>query len=297
MGGIWTYYSWYYKEILIPSTAPVNVTTELTVKEAGSKGDESGQSNEQSKAIELVITAKNPSTRTVYLLPNCWFASGVTIWSKSASEDTWVELSGYANLHTAPSDTAPTHRILEKGAALRAIEGRESWLQVVVPETFETGWIYQPLTTAVAAPPAWLNRIGDQINIRAPTNEGTHFAFEKVSLVAAGPVVSDTIIYPGESLSASYVFYVPAGTYDMLYVHVELPTTTVEDAVDVEWKVSDVAGCVPTFYRIVDGIRGEKIEEAPELELQSAVSMRQLSLWQSKPFPVAPAKTSPAQMP
>ena len=150
IAGFFTYFAWYYKEVLIPSTAPVNVTTELIVKEAGSKSTTS-KSNEELQAIELAITAKNPSTRTVYLLPNCWFASGIKIWPKSASEDTWVELSGYANLRVGPSDTARTLRILEKGANLRAVDGHESWLRVVDPETSETGWIYEALA-AVAAP-------------------------------------------------------------------------------------------------------------------------------------------------
>jgi len=37
IAGFFTYFAWYYKEVLIPSTAPVNVTTELIVKEAAQK--------------------------------------------------------------------------------------------------------------------------------------------------------------------------------------------------------------------------------------------------------------------
>lgn len=52
IAGFFTYFAWYYKEVLIPSTAPVNVTTELIVKEAGSKSTTS-KSNEELQAIEL----------------------------------------------------------------------------------------------------------------------------------------------------------------------------------------------------------------------------------------------------
>lgn len=72
---LFTLVAFYYKEILIPSTAPINLTTDVSVKPAG----RSATSNEQDKgleAIELTITARNPSSRTIYLLANSWMAFG-----------------------------------------------------------------------------------------------------------------------------------------------------------------------------------------------------------------------------
>ena len=59
----------------------------------------------------------------------------------SSSTDEWVELSSYVNVRTAPSQTAETLRIAEKGQRLRVISRTNKWVQISDPATSETGWI------------------------------------------------------------------------------------------------------------------------------------------------------------
>jgi len=86
LAGIWEFV---FKEILLPATAPINLTTEVSVKEAGFKGPSSDKSQGQLEAIEIFVTAKNPSTRNVYLLNNCWYAQGLTIGPDQKSKS-WI---------------------------------------------------------------------------------------------------------------------------------------------------------------------------------------------------------------
>ena len=87
-GGLFGIWQFWLKEIVWPGTAPINLTTEVNIKEAGFGG--SGSEGKDLEAIELVITARNPSNRKVYLLPNYWVALGVTIKSRPQSED-WLK--------------------------------------------------------------------------------------------------------------------------------------------------------------------------------------------------------------
>jgi len=64
----------------------------------------------------------------------------------SSTKDDWVELSTYVNVRKAPSPSAETLRIAQKGLKLRVI-GRESkWVQVTDTATSETGWVYSRFT-------------------------------------------------------------------------------------------------------------------------------------------------------
>ena len=77
--GLWQFW---LKEVAWPSEAPVNLTTELSVKEAGFGKASARESNREDlglEAIELQVTARNPSTRPIYLLTNIWAACGITI--------------------------------------------------------------------------------------------------------------------------------------------------------------------------------------------------------------------------
>jgi Bacterial SH3 domain len=59
----------------------------------------------------------------------------------SSSNDEWVQLSSYVNVRTAPSSTAETLRIAEKGQKLRVIGRTNKWVQISDPATSETGWV------------------------------------------------------------------------------------------------------------------------------------------------------------
>jgi hypothetical protein len=76
--GLWQFW---LKEIKWPAQAPVNLTAELSIKDAGSGAmpGKAADSDDGLQAIELEVTARNPSTRPIYLLNNIWVAYGIKI--------------------------------------------------------------------------------------------------------------------------------------------------------------------------------------------------------------------------
>jgi hypothetical protein len=85
--GVWGVYTFVYLEIAKPAAAPINLSTQISVREAGRSPT---QPEEQGLlAIELEVTASNPSTRTVYLLSNYWRATGVKVAPRADGFD-WV---------------------------------------------------------------------------------------------------------------------------------------------------------------------------------------------------------------
>jgi hypothetical protein len=217
------------KERWNPAAAPINISTELTVKEAGFRAASSGESGEQFEAIELMVALKNPSTRDVYLLTNCWYAQGFAVLTGKESE-------------------------------------------------------------------GWTKGITEQMKTHVPSNQGAHYEVSKTLVVAAGEVFTDYILHPNESISASFVFFVPQDVYDVLRVQVELPTTAVKDSAEVDWTVTPEQACKMDAYRKRNGVRGEKITDFDAafkdttLQFQGAASTRELSLWQSKSPPAATTK-------
>lgn len=100
----WGGYTFIYKEILLPSSAPVNISVDLQLKKVGKKEPNGARVNDASDkangaqvneasdrpnsaqgiekrkqliAVEMRISAINPSPRDVYLLPSAWVAIGV----------------------------------------------------------------------------------------------------------------------------------------------------------------------------------------------------------------------------
>jgi hypothetical protein len=64
----------------------------------------------------------------------------------ASTKDEWVELSSYVNVRSAPSLTAETLRIAQKGEKLRVIARESKWVQVTDPATSETGWVSSRFT-------------------------------------------------------------------------------------------------------------------------------------------------------
>ncbi len=217
------FYQFVFREMLLPAAAPINLSTEVTIREAGFRSARGAERNEQFEAIELAVTAKNPSSRDIYLLANCWHVHGLTNTLKSRPNETFA------------------------------------------------------------------GTVTGDINKRQPINEGAYYEIRKVFLVAAGGAfIQDQILHPNESVSASFVFYVPQDVYDVLHVHVQLPTTAVAHSAEVEWKVT-AEGCVESAYRMRNGVRGEPIEDLykafldPAIKFQAASSSKELSLWTREP--------------
>jgi hypothetical protein len=64
----------------------------------------------------------------------------------------WVAMLSYANVRAAPSSTADTLRVAEKGAKLRVTGRKGNWVQVTDPETSEVGWVYSRYIETAEAP-------------------------------------------------------------------------------------------------------------------------------------------------
>lgn len=97
--GIWQFW---FKEIWAPAIAPINITMEVSVREAGFRGANGGKNQEQFEAIELAFAAKNPSGRDVYLLRNCWYAQGVAIITGKQNES-WTNVKTNEIATTTPT--------------------------------------------------------------------------------------------------------------------------------------------------------------------------------------------------
>lgn len=214
--GLWGAYTFVYLEITKPAAAPINLSAQVEVREAGVRTSSDGR---RLLALELEITASNPSTRTVHVLSNYWRATGMRVGSRSANVD-WMQ---YANQSLAS---------------------------------------------------------------RAPLTLGDDYMVTGASMVAVGSVMPDTALKPGESVSQTYVFYVPDGEFDMIDVETVVPTVSRENVVDITWTVTADGTLTPTTFRLENGQRrqlnDEEVTQAysdPSLSLQSAISRRQLSLW------------------
>lgn len=254
MGGLWTYYTWYYKEILIPRTAPVNLTTQVAIEEAGY--GTSGKSNTQLEAIRLSVTATNASTRTIYFAPNYWTAEGM-------------------NISVLPGD--------------------ESWL-ADVNKTIE----YDPQNLKTPSPEEM--NIHGVVQLRAPVeNQGRYYEITKIELIAFNDVFEyNVFLHPKETISRSFLFYVPVGAYDFLNVHAYIPTTAKPNSVAEFYHVNPDRSIDEAIY--VLGKDGSYIKKEtqvdvdvydPSIQLQTAEAWQQLSLWQSSASRAGRQRTSP----
>jgi hypothetical protein len=71
VAAIWGAYTFIYKEIMLPQESPINISVNLQLKKAGT-----GKPKASLIPVEMRISATNPSSRTIYLLPGYWIAWG-----------------------------------------------------------------------------------------------------------------------------------------------------------------------------------------------------------------------------
>ena len=55
-------------------------------------------------------------------------------------------------MRAAPSSTAETLRVAQKGTKLRVTARKGSWVQVTDPATAETGWVYSRFVETAQTP-------------------------------------------------------------------------------------------------------------------------------------------------
>lgn len=124
----WGGYTFIYKEVVLPNSAPVNISVDLQLKKIGQMGPNGAPLSEVSDdktngpqgidrkkqliGVEMRISAINPSTRDVYLLPSAWFAYGIV---DRASDDLPTETAalvlnahsgGYILKHAVPAEAS-----------------------------------------------------------------------------------------------------------------------------------------------------------------------------------------------
>ncbi len=74
----WGVYTFVYQEIIIPKSAPVNITINLQLQKVGANNLKS-RTDGNLEAVEIKVLATNPSSRIVYLLPSYWVAYGMAV--------------------------------------------------------------------------------------------------------------------------------------------------------------------------------------------------------------------------
>ncbi len=87
LAGVWALYTFVYKEILVPKSAPVNVSIDLQLK----KIESADQQSNQLVCIEMAVKAVNPSSRVAYLLPSVWFARGCKIGKLDSDDSRFID--------------------------------------------------------------------------------------------------------------------------------------------------------------------------------------------------------------
>jgi hypothetical protein len=89
IAAIWAVYTFIYKEIYLPNTTPVNVSTDLDLKVSPIIEDKTNTLI----PVQLNIKIRNPSSREIKLLPSVWFAYGREVIPVAENEPFSEELS------------------------------------------------------------------------------------------------------------------------------------------------------------------------------------------------------------
>jgi hypothetical protein len=76
LAALWGGYTFLWKEILVPSWAPATLVIEVKPRQAGFETKPRAGDTGPSR-LRLRVIATNPSTRTLYLLPSVWWATGM----------------------------------------------------------------------------------------------------------------------------------------------------------------------------------------------------------------------------
>ncbi len=80
LAGIWALSTYYNDHYAMPATSPANVTVSVQLRSLGVvKKAVSKYSNEPFHAVEMTVSATNPNSRELDLLPSAWLAVGKKI--------------------------------------------------------------------------------------------------------------------------------------------------------------------------------------------------------------------------
>lgn len=113
VAGLWGVYVFVFEEFAKPATAPINLSTEISVHRAGVR-PVANSGEPPLLAIELDVTATNPSTRTVYVLPNYWIATGLRV--SGQGDRAWVQSANNAVAQRGPVASGEHYQIASSQA-------------------------------------------------------------------------------------------------------------------------------------------------------------------------------------
>jgi hypothetical protein len=117
------------------------------LKETWTARDHGGQAAE-AESGKAVVAEAQPERNADHAAPT----PASTSAPLPAGNAEWVSLSSYANVRTAPSSTADTIRVAEKGAKFRATGRSGNWIQITDPATSEVGWVYSRFLETAETP-------------------------------------------------------------------------------------------------------------------------------------------------
>jgi hypothetical protein len=126
------------------------------LKEEWTNGDEPSQATEAEGPAPVLAEAEEGDGDIVPVVPVETTAAPASLATTSvplpAAREEWVALLNYANVRAAPSTTADTLRVAEKGTKLRVTGRQGNWVQVTDPDTAEVGWIYSRFIETAQSP-------------------------------------------------------------------------------------------------------------------------------------------------
>jgi hypothetical protein len=106
VAALWGVYTFIWKDILVPSWAPASLVIEVKPRGAGFETKPRAGGTGPSR-LRLRVIATNPSSRTLYLLPSVWWATGMQRMETGAGQS--FESEANAVLREVPAVQAESH--------------------------------------------------------------------------------------------------------------------------------------------------------------------------------------------
>jgi hypothetical protein len=79
IAALWGIYAFIYKEVMAPQSAPTEVVLDLSLTKLITDKASHAVQTHGLIPVEIRVSAKNPSSRTLYLLPNIWTVYGYKV--------------------------------------------------------------------------------------------------------------------------------------------------------------------------------------------------------------------------
>lgn len=115
IAAVWGVYTFVFKEIFVPKSAPINISINLELKKIGT-----GSSTKTGlTAVQISISATNPSTREIHLFQSVWSAHGACIKVPETEQTNFTKAIEEA-LRTTDIYTVQRHAVAEETSIVAA---------------------------------------------------------------------------------------------------------------------------------------------------------------------------------